>query len=87
VTNTTFTSTLSKCILTKSKSALMPCLEVLSNFRDTVRQLALDKNTTPKDILRACDSLRDDALVPLGVALDDQDGDFYLMPHLIDLLT
>jgi len=52
---------------------LMPYLDVLSNFRDTIRQMSLDKSTTPKDILKACDVLRDDALVPLGVALDDQD--------------
>jgi len=52
----------------------MPYLEVLSQFRDTIRQIALDKNTTAKDFLTACDALRDEVLVPLGVALDDQDG-------------
>jgi len=56
-----------------SEKLLMPYLEVLSTFRDTIRQMALDRNTTPKDILKACDVLRDDALVPLGVALDDQE--------------
>jgi cysteinyl-tRNA synthetase len=59
---------------TQKEKLLMPYVEVLSTFRDTIRRMALDKNTTPKDILKACDVLRDDGLVPLGVALDDQDG-------------
>jgi len=56
-----------------SEETLMPYLEALSSFRDTIRQLALDKSTTAKDILKVCDALRDESLVPLGVALDDQE--------------
>lgn len=53
----------------------MPYLGVLSSFRDEVRQLAIRKGDTAlKDILALCDKLRDSDLVPLGVALDDQEG-------------
>ena len=53
----------------------MPYLGVLSSFRDDVRQLAIGKGATAlKDILALCDKLRDSDLVPLGVALDDQEG-------------
>ena len=53
----------------------MPYLGVLSSFRDDVRQLAIGKGDTAlKDILALCDKLRDSDLVPLGVALDDQEG-------------
>jgi len=53
----------------------MPYLRALSSFRDGVRQLVMSKGeNTLKDILAMCDKLRDDDLVSLGVALDDQDG-------------
>jgi len=53
---------------------LMPYLGVLSSFRDDVRHLAIGKGDTAlKDILALCDKLRDSDLVPLGVALDDQE--------------
>jgi len=53
----------------------MPYLRTLSSFRDGVRQLAMSKGEDAlKDILGMCDKLRDDDLVSLGVALDDQDG-------------
>ena len=53
----------------------MPYLKVLSSFRDGVRRLAVaDKDGPAKTILRLCDRLRDEDLVPLGVALDDQEG-------------
>ncbi|KAG9220464.1 hypothetical protein CCMSSC00406_0003920 [Pleurotus cornucopiae] len=53
---------------------LMPYLRVLSTFRDSVRRMAIDKGDTAlKDILALCDKLRDSDLVPLGVALDDQE--------------
>jgi len=55
---------------------LMPYLRVLSSFRDGIRQLAISKSeNTVKDVLKLCDRLRDDDLVSLGVALDDQEGD------------
>jgi hypothetical protein len=53
----------------------MPYLRVLSSFRDGIRQLAMSKGDgAAKDILALCDKLRDSDLVPLGVALDDQEG-------------
>lgn len=56
------------------EGALMPYLRALSTFRDGVRKIAIEKNETAlKDILTLCDKLRDEDLVPLGVALDDQE--------------
>ncbi|KIK24834.1 hypothetical protein PISMIDRAFT_677956 [Pisolithus microcarpus 441] len=56
------------------EEVLMPYLRVLSSFRDGVRRLAIAKTEdVPKEILRLSDQLRDDDLVPLGVALDDQE--------------
>lgn len=64
----------------KREEILMPCLRVLSSFRDDVRQLAIGKGDTAlKDILALCDKLRDSDLVPLGVALDDQEGRSVIM--------
>ena len=54
---------------------LMPYLRSLSSFRDGVRKVAIAKGDQAlKDILALCDKLRDVDLVPLGVALDDQEG-------------
>ena len=53
----------------------MPYLKVLSSFRDNVRRLAISKDPDAlKEILSVCDKIRDVDLVPLGVALDDQDS-------------
>ncbi|KAI0948990.1 hypothetical protein AcW1_008711 [Taiwanofungus camphoratus] len=53
---------------------LMPYLRTLSSFRDGVRKLAIEKGDGALgDILSLSDKLRDVDLVPLGVALDDQD--------------
>ncbi|KAI0663331.1 tRNA synthetases class I (C) catalytic domain-containing protein [Cubamyces menziesii] len=53
---------------------LMPYLRTLSSFRDGVRKLAIAKGDNAlKDILALSDKLRDVDLVPLGVALDDQE--------------
>lgn len=53
----------------------MPYLRTLSSFRDGVRRLAMARGDGAlKDILALSDKLRDVDLVPLGVALDDQDG-------------
>ncbi|KAJ3491237.1 hypothetical protein NLI96_g842 [Meripilus lineatus] len=53
---------------------LMPYLRTLSAFRDGVRKLAMTKDQTAlKEILALSDKLRDVDLVPLGVALDDQE--------------
>ncbi|KAJ7929752.1 hypothetical protein B0H13DRAFT_2652284, partial [Mycena leptocephala] len=56
------------------EEVLMPYIRSLSNFRDSVRRLAIGKgDTAQQDILALCDRLRDVDLVPLGVALDDQE--------------
>ena len=53
----------------------MPYLRTLSSFRDGVRRLAIAKGDNAlKEILALSDKLRDSDLVPLGVALDDQEG-------------
>lgn len=53
----------------------MPYLRQLSSFRDGVRRLARENSDSAlKDILALCDKLRDVDLIPLGVALDDQEG-------------
>ena len=53
----------------------MPYLRTLSSFRDGVRRLAIANGEDAlKNILALCDQLRDVDLVPLGVALDDQEG-------------
>jgi cysteinyl-tRNA synthetase len=53
----------------------MPYLHVLSSFRDGIRKIAIVKGgDAMKDILTTCDKLRDSDLIPLGVALDDQEG-------------
>jgi cysteinyl-tRNA synthetase len=53
---------------------LMPYLRAFSSFRDNVRSLAMTQ-APPKQILEFCDKFRDVDLVPLGVALDDQEGE------------
>ncbi|RDX40694.1 cysteinyl-tRNA synthetase [Lentinus brumalis] len=56
------------------EEVLMPYLRTLSTFRDGVRKLAIAKGDNAlKDILALCDKVRDVDLVPLGVALDDQE--------------
>ncbi|TFK44293.1 tRNA synthetases class I (C) catalytic domain-containing protein [Crucibulum laeve] len=56
------------------EEVLMPYLRSLSSFRDNVRKAAMAKSDTAlKEILALCDKLRDVDLVPLGVALDDQE--------------
>ena len=53
----------------------MPYLRTLSSFRDGVRRLAIaGGDNALKSILALSDQLRDVDLVPLGVALDDQEG-------------
>lgn len=52
---------------------VMPYLTALSEFRETVRQLAREKKE-PKEILKACDNLRDMILPNLGVRLEDLEG-------------
>ena len=64
-----------KCTVSQREEVLIPYLQALSSLRDGVRRLAISKNEHAlRDILLLCDKLRDVDLVPLGVALDDQDG-------------
>lgn len=51
----------------------MPYLRALSSFRDSVRQLAMS-GASSADFLALSDRLRNEDLVDLGVALDDQEG-------------
>lgn len=50
----------------------MPYLNILSEFRNTVRTEARTLKAT--NILRICDNLRDDVLPNIGVRLEDQEG-------------
>ena len=52
---------------------LMPYLRAFSSFLDNVRRLAMTQ-APPKQILEFCDKFGDVDLVPLSVALDDQEG-------------
>lgn len=61
-------------LYTQRDTILMPYLKALSAFRDGVRRLAIQQ-ASAKEILVLCDKLRDDDLAPLGVALDDQEGE------------
>jgi hypothetical protein len=66
----------------------MPHIRAMSSFRDAVRQVAMAKGDKAlTDILALCDKLRDVDLVPLGVALDDQDGAWRLSAPLDHVLT
>ena len=70
------------------EEGVMPYLRVLSSFRDGIRQLAISKgDSAAKEILALCDKLRDSDLVPLGVALDDQEGRSCLDSNRVQLIT
>lgn len=49
----------------------MPYVQLLSKFRDLVRKTAIAKGNY-KDLLEACDEIRDRDLLKLNVALDDR---------------
>ncbi|KAJ3300840.1 hypothetical protein HK104_000034 [Borealophlyctis nickersoniae] len=53
--------------------AVMPYLQVMSTFRDNVRELAQTK-AEAKEFLKLSDKLRDEDCVELGVVLDDREG-------------
>lgn len=53
----------------------MPYARALSSFRDGIRRLAIE-NAKLSEILALCDQLRDQEMVDLGVALDDQEGEW-----------
>lgn len=51
----------------------MPFLRAMSGFRDQVRQLAM-RGASAAEFLALSDKLRNEDMVELGVALDDQEG-------------
>lgn len=53
----------------------MPYLRALSAFRDSVRKLAMEGAST-NDILALSDKFRDEDAIELGLALDDQAGEY-----------
>jgi cysteinyl-tRNA synthetase len=53
-----------------AEATLAPVLDASLAFRDTVRQLARDK-AGPAALLQACDAFRDDAMVQVGVRVED----------------
>ncbi|CAI9610352.1 unnamed protein product, partial [Staurois parvus] len=62
------------------ESMVMPYLQVLSQFREGVRQIA--KENKVLGVLSLCDGLRDDILPELGVRLEDHEG----LPTVVKLM-
>ncbi|KAM4617669.1 cysteine--tRNA ligase, cytoplasmic isoform 2-T2 [Discoglossus pictus] len=62
------------------EATVMPYLQVLSQFREGVRQIARENKVT--EVLRLCDALRDDTLPDLGVRLEDHEG----LPTVVKLV-
>uniref|UniRef100_A0A8D0GCU1 Cysteine--tRNA ligase, cytoplasmic n=1 Tax=Sphenodon punctatus TaxID=8508 RepID=A0A8D0GCU1_SPHPU len=62
------------------ESTVMPYLQILSEFREGVRQIAREKRVT--EVLQLCDGLRDDTLPELGVRLEDHEG----LPTVVKLV-
>ncbi|XP_073514277.1 cysteine--tRNA ligase, cytoplasmic isoform X1 [Phyllobates terribilis] len=62
------------------ESTVMPYLQVLSQFREGVRQIARENKVL--GVLQLCDSLRDDVLPELGVRLEDHEG----LPTVVKLV-
>lgn len=54
------------------EQTVLPYLEALAKFRNSVRDIARTQKCT--DILKLCDALRDDVLPNLGVRLEDREG-------------
>jgi cysteinyl-tRNA synthetase len=57
-------------------SAALPFVQALSQFRDQVKALAIANKDVPvcQELLKLSDSLRDNQLLQLGVALEDRDS-------------
>nr|XP_013047076.2 cysteine--tRNA ligase, cytoplasmic [Anser cygnoides] len=62
------------------ESTVMPYLQVLSEFREGVRQIAREKKVT--EVLQLSDALRDDILPELGVRFEDHEG----LPTVVKLV-
>ncbi|KAH6914174.1 cysteinyl-tRNA synthetase [Coprinopsis sp. MPI-PUGE-AT-0042] len=58
------------------EAAALPFVQVLSQFRDQVKALAIANKDVPvcQELLKLSDSLRDNQLLQLGVALEDRDS-------------
>lgn len=54
------------------EGTVMPYVRILAEFRDSVRAQARESKNV--DILKECDSLRDDILPNVGVRLEDREG-------------
>jgi cysteinyl-tRNA synthetase len=55
------------------EETLSPFLDLMTKFRDDIRKLA-QGGASAKELLTACDNLRDVGLPELGVKLDDKEG-------------
>ena len=55
------------------EETLSPLLDLMTAFRDEIRTLA-QNGASAKELLAACDAVRDVGLPELGVKLDDRDG-------------
>ncbi|XP_067104731.1 cysteine--tRNA ligase, cytoplasmic isoform X3 [Osmerus mordax] len=62
------------------ESTVMPYLEVLSHFREGVRKIAREQKVS--EVLRLCDTVRDETLPELGVRLEDHEG----LPTVVKLV-
>ncbi|XP_018410941.1 PREDICTED: cysteine--tRNA ligase, cytoplasmic [Nanorana parkeri] len=62
------------------ESTVMPYLQILSQFREGVRQIARENKVL--GVLKLCDALRDDVLPELGVRLEDHEG----LPTVVKLV-
>uniref|UniRef100_A0A665TWX8 Cysteine--tRNA ligase, cytoplasmic n=1 Tax=Echeneis naucrates TaxID=173247 RepID=A0A665TWX8_ECHNA len=66
--------------ISQLESTVMPYLDVLSDFRESVRKIAREKKVM--ELLQLCDSVRDDTLPELGVRLEDHEG----LPTVVKLV-
>uniref|UniRef100_A0A6I8NFM1 Cysteine--tRNA ligase, cytoplasmic n=1 Tax=Ornithorhynchus anatinus TaxID=9258 RepID=A0A6I8NFM1_ORNAN len=66
------------------EAAVMPYLQVLSDFREGVRRIARERGVP--EVLQLSDTLRDDILPELGVRLEDHEG-LPTVVKLVDRLT
>ena len=62
---------------------VMPYVQCLAKFRDSVRSLAINKADL-KDFLQLTDIIRDDDLLKLNIALDDRNSQSALIKFLTD---
>ncbi len=65
----------------QTDSKLMPVLEILSEFRDSIRELARAK-APHVEMLKLCDKLRDISLPTHGIVLEDREN----LPSLVKLM-